>query len=297
MQARGATTFQAMLDRRMVVGLGGETVLETAITLHHLYSIPFIPGSALKGLTRAYVTGEIEKYKSGKEADDHQDIKQIFGSSEHAGMVIFFDALPTDGKAAFALDIMNPHYGEYYGSNKPPTNDQNPVPVTFLTVTDTVFTFALAARPDGKKDRSESDVAQASVWLQEALQHYGIGAKTSAGYGYLREPVLLQEPLAVRTTDHVSARPGESSVPWQPGDPEMQLAEIARDQLASLKGSDFAGQVQRYHQQWQQLTSREARVLLARAIIENVRRVGREKVSAEKAWYTELVSFLTTSEI
>jgi CRISPR type III-B/RAMP module RAMP protein Cmr6 len=297
MQARGATIFQAILDWRMVVGLGGESVLETDITLHHLYSMPFLPGSALKGLTRAYVTGEIEQYKSEKEADDDGEIKRIFGSSERAGTVIFFDALPADGKAAFALDIMNPHYGEYYGGKKPPTNDQNPVPVTFLTVTDTTFTFALAARPGSPKDRSKCDVEQVMVWLLEALQHYGIGGKTSAGYGYLRALVSPQESLPLSTTAHATARPVESSVPrLLAGDPELQQAESARDQLASLKGGDFAGQVQHYYQQWQRQTSREARLLLARAIIENVHRVGRQKVSAEKAWYKDLVAFLTLSE-
>jgi len=192
MQAQGATIFQLTLDWRMVVGLGGESVLETDITLHHVYGLPFLPGSALKGLTRAYVTGEIEPYKSQREADDHEDIKQIFGSSKGAGTVIFFDALPTDGKAGFVLDIMNPHYGEYYGGKKPPTNDQNPVPVTFLTVTDTTFTFAIAARPGSPKDKSKCNVEQVGAWLPEALKHYGIGGKTSAGYGYFKEMAPLQ---------------------------------------------------------------------------------------------------------
>src|SRR6266567_6768824 len=135
MSAMGATLFNAVLDWRMVIGLGGESVLETDITLHHLYGIPFIPGSALKGLTRAYVTREVEGYKSDKIDNDNEDVKRIFGSQEHAGTVIFFDAMPRNGVTNFVLDIMNPHYPEYYAGNKPPTNDQNPVPVTFLTVT------------------------------------------------------------------------------------------------------------------------------------------------------------------
>ena len=39
-QALGATLFSGTTDWRMVVGLGGETVLETDLTLHHLYGIP-----------------------------------------------------------------------------------------------------------------------------------------------------------------------------------------------------------------------------------------------------------------
>src|SRR5258708_17092035 len=81
-KAAGAQPFDQMLDWRMVVGLGGETVLETDIALHHLYGIPYIPGSALKGLTRAYVTGEIEEFLSKRLEDDKKDIKRIFGSQE-----------------------------------------------------------------------------------------------------------------------------------------------------------------------------------------------------------------------
>src|SRR2546422_9089524 len=101
MSAMNATLFNATLDWRMVIGLGGETVLETDITLHHLYGIPFIPGSALKGLTRAYVSEEYQKYHvpedkpqeqraaSKKVDDDHSEIKRIFGTQKSAGSVFF----------------------------------------------------------------------------------------------------------------------------------------------------------------------------------------------------------------
>ncbi len=185
MSAIGATLFNAALDWRMVIGLGGESVLETDITLHHLYGVPFIPGSALKGLTRAYVTGEIEGYKSDKIDNDNEEVKRIFGSQEHAGTVLFFDAMPLNGEVQFVVDIMNPHYPDYYGGTKPPTNDQSPIPVTFLTMTDTTFTFALAPRDAGKEQHMK-DVEQIKLWLQEALQKYGVGGKTSAGYGYFK---------------------------------------------------------------------------------------------------------------
>ena len=189
--AVGAFHFRAVTDWRMVVGLGGETVLETDMTLHHLYGIPYIPGSALKGLTRAYVTGEI--FPSKDIEHDNETVKQIFGSQDRAGTVIFFDAMPVDGKATFALDIMNSHYPNYYGEKKPPTNDQNPNPVTFLTVTNTTFMFALAARDP----RHIDDVNRAKDWLQKALEKYGVGGKTSAGYGYFKEIHDGQEPSAV----------------------------------------------------------------------------------------------------
>ncbi len=183
--AKGYSIY-AKPEWRMVIGLGGNTALETDLTLHSLYGLPTIPGSALKGLTRAYVTGEIQK--SEKEEDDSVDVKRIFGTQEKEGTVIFFDAVPNPKeKIAFAVDIMNPHYPDYYKTQEQlepiyPTNDQNPVPVTFLTISDTTFTFAVAPC----KSENDNDAKQALAWLKDALQSYGIGGKTSAGYGYMQ---------------------------------------------------------------------------------------------------------------
>lgn len=209
--AMQAQHFSAAIDWRMVIGLGGETVLETDLTLHHLYGIPYIPGSAIKGLTRSYVTGEIEGYKSDKIENDNEEIKRIFGSQERAGRVIFFDAMPIDGKVAFALDIMNPHYPDYYAGNKPPTNDQSPVPITFLTVADTSFMFALAPRHPDYID----DMKVAQVWLKKALEEYGIGGKTSAGYGYFKI-AGNQEPTSVKESSFTTVAPTERMRPALP---------------------------------------------------------------------------------
>ncbi len=210
MSTMGATLFNAVLDWRMVIGLGGESVLETDITLHHLYGIPFIPGSALKGLTRAYVTGEIDEHKSKRIEDDDEIVNRIFGTQKGAGTVIFFDAMPLPGTITFILDIMNPHYPKYYDGSKPPTNDQDPVPVTFLTVQEATFTFALALR-NPNDDKHKDDLDLVKRWLQEALQKYGVGGKTSAGYGYFssvsnesgakdnrqQESVSISKPLPI----------------------------------------------------------------------------------------------------
>jgi len=51
--------FDLQTTSRLVVGLGSESVLETAITLHRIYGFPVIPGSALKGLTRSWALLEL----------------------------------------------------------------------------------------------------------------------------------------------------------------------------------------------------------------------------------------------
>ena len=51
--------FHARIDWRMTVGLGAENVHETSMTLHHIYGIPYIPGSALKGIARNAAVEEL----------------------------------------------------------------------------------------------------------------------------------------------------------------------------------------------------------------------------------------------
>ena len=215
MSAMNATLFNATLDWRMVIGLGGETVLETDLTLHHLYGIPFIPGSALKGLTRAYVTSEIDEHKSQDIDKDDATVQRIFGSQEHAGTVLFFDAMPLDGKVSFVLDIMNPHYPDYYSGTKPPTNDQSPVPVTFLTVTNTTFTFALAPRHPGDPNH-EADLKDAKKWLQEAIEKYGVGGKTSAGYGYFKVIDDEEKPTSAAPPSQAASTPSSTASAQRP---------------------------------------------------------------------------------
>ncbi len=188
----GATHLRAETDWRMVVGLGGESVLETDMTLHHIYGFPFIPGSALKGLVRMYAALEDKAMYIDKEdgtkgpskqiETDADKLLRIFGSQKQAGSVVFFDAMPLNGHAPITLDIMNPHYPKYYDGTRPPTNDQDPNPVTFLAVEKTTFVFALAPRRQADSQHID-DVKQALQWLREAIQQYGVGAKTNAGYG------------------------------------------------------------------------------------------------------------------
>jgi CRISPR-associated protein Cmr6 len=179
---RNKTWFAATTDWRMVVGLGGGHVLETALTLHRVYGFPIIPGSALKGMTQAWVELEVEP---GADV-----VTAVFGTPPEvtpmkAGQVIFFDAVPTR-MPKLELDVMNPHYGDYYSKKAdshgpiPPADYLSPSPVYFLTVAGGCeFAFAVAPR-DGNRTLAET----AAGWLKEALREMGVGAKTVAGYGY-----------------------------------------------------------------------------------------------------------------
>lgn len=182
-------------DWRLIIGLGNESVYETSMTLHHIYGIPYIPGNAVKGVVRNYMIGK-KFNNSEQEALQDQGFCDIFGCSEKSfykdsrkGGIIFFDAYPTE-TPKIEPDVMNVHYPDYYGGNKPPTDYQNPKPIFFLTVKETPFRFIIGIKSkdntpiqSGKyKDKIPLDVTFNNI--KEALSEHGIGAKTAVGYGY-----------------------------------------------------------------------------------------------------------------
>ncbi|MCX7948318.1 MAG: type III-B CRISPR module RAMP protein Cmr6 [candidate division WOR-3 bacterium] len=190
---------------RLIIGLGASHPQETSMTLHHIYGIPYIPGSAVKGVTRHWSIRKFadqvyqttkqknqtfeeilkELSKALENGEDNIDIEingirfsdliQIFGTQRQAGKVIFMDAYPVED-IKLAMDIMNVHYSDYYSGDEPPADWQTPVPIKFLTVEKTKFKFIILSR-------NEVLLSKAEKLLKEALEYHGIGAKTSLGYG------------------------------------------------------------------------------------------------------------------
>lgn len=194
--------IDAKCNWRLVIGLGGMHPHETSMTLHHIYGIPYIPASAIKGITRHWAIIKFAtKYheNSGKNIEDCikeisnliekkqnisnlningttiEELTEIFGNQKQVGKVIFLDAYPIEN-VDLKIDIMNVHYPEYYSGNKPPADWQNPNPIKFLTLENAKFRFIVLSREKGLLEKAKE-------LLKEALQNHGIGAKTSLGYG------------------------------------------------------------------------------------------------------------------
>lgn len=177
-----ARRFSARTDWRLAIGLAAASPLETGITLHHLYGVPVLPGSGLKGL--ALVATRLAA-KAGETSVE--EYKEMFGTQQAAGLVDVLDGIPvpTNDRSLLEVDVMNPHYPLWYRREKgvPPSDDQSPNPVFFLTVPAGVqFEFALLCRT--RTDRARSALRQGEKWLRQGLQNLGAGAKTSSGYGY-----------------------------------------------------------------------------------------------------------------
>ena len=212
---------------RMIVGLGGQSVLETGITLHHTYGVPIIPGSALKGLASHYchhVWGqdnnesgnfniEFKAFgvdyvdKEGKKFERQgQYHRVLFGANEnapeandHAGYIIFHDAWIDPESLAIpnilSSDVMTPHHSGYYSADDDktaPTDFDSPIPHPFISIP-RGCKFWISVSCDLKDETARKDWARLALdLLCQALEYWGIGGKTGSGYGCLVDESKVQ---------------------------------------------------------------------------------------------------------
>jgi CRISPR-associated protein Cmr6 len=170
------------LGSRMVLGLGGANVQETSMTFHHIYACPYVPGSAIKGCLRSYVMREFFDGEE-KKAEKDSDFKQVFGSQESRGKILFLDAFPKKIES-LDIDIMNPHYPKYYSGIDKPTDNDSPNPIKFYAVPEkTIFVFRLVSKKIDPKTTTIKEVALPEL-VKTTLEDMGIGAKTAVGYGW-----------------------------------------------------------------------------------------------------------------
>lgn len=212
------SSCKGTIDWRLIVGLGNESVYETSVTLHHVYGIPYIPASAVKGVVRSWIITECFNQDEEKAILD-KGFCDVFGcpkkikdtpsyyEEERKGKVWFFDAFPLS-KPEIEVDIMNPHYGDYYNlkNPEPPADYLKPNPIIFLTVGEKdkkgsplQFQFLIGIKEKDNrvikslqektksKFEGEKPFKVAMDFLKAALTHHGIGAKTAVGYGYMKD--------------------------------------------------------------------------------------------------------------
>jgi CRISPR-associated protein Cmr6 len=204
---------------RLMVGLGSESILETGLRLHHTYGLPIIPGSALKGLASHYchdVWGEShaeappEENRLFRLGGTYHSL--LFGTTEDGGVIGFHDALITPeslNKGALRLDVMTPHHPRWQNNEAAPTDFDSPNPVSFVSVSGTFeIRLSWVGPMDTPKDQSEAWTVLAMKILCEALAEWGVGGKTSSGYGRLAASSTAadstQPATAVRTAPPAS---------------------------------------------------------------------------------------------
>lgn len=200
---------EGTLSSRLAIGLGIASQFENGICLHRIHGFPYMPGSTLKGVTHEYALQfdygcAPEDEKKRKKAEQDHIFVAVFGAqsrrdandeengalSSHRGSVIFFDAVPAVDSNLLEIDVMTPHYGDYYTESKGewPADYLGPNPISFLTVPrGTRFLLSLAAcdyENRGTKMPAREVLNKALEWLNGALDKLGVGGKTSVGYGH-----------------------------------------------------------------------------------------------------------------
>ncbi|WP_461828946.1 type III-B CRISPR module RAMP protein Cmr6 [Aquifex sp.] len=189
--------IEAKVGYRLAVGMGYPSAVENGFLFHHTYGIPYISGESVKGLVRAVFLyenfGEEEKIKDkveGLEEEKYkgnfqEEYKLLFGTKKREGKVIYFDAYPIElRKENFVIDVMNPHYPDYYrNSGKSGFKEwENPIPVFFLALEGVEFKFIIASE-------DENLLSKAKEYLKKGLEVFGLGAKRRKGYGWFEEIV------------------------------------------------------------------------------------------------------------
>lgn len=257
----------------LIVGLGGASVRDTSIALLRNYGVPYIPGSALKGLARAWVRRALEEPSVDPSAAQQwsEAVTVLFGDQASAAYVVWHDAWYVPGSAPndrpLRRDVITVHHPTYYstrGKERAPWDLDDPNPVSYLTATGR-YLVAI----DGP---NAEWAALALDLLTRALADFGAGAKTSSGYGRLLP---------------VEIAPAATPVAPQPAELELvrRIREIDPRRIKSEIGN--------YVERWRQLTDHEERYAVARAILERVNSPNIERKWRDgRSWYQEVVDFV-----
>lgn len=162
-------------ESRFVTGLGRSHPVENGFAWHPTLGTPYLPGSSIKGLVRAWATLDSDA------SSDGEAVTRLLGNHRTTGNLRFLDAVPVE-PVQLQADIMTPHFAGWT-EREPPGDWRSPSPIPFLTTAaGTPFLFGIVpCRAAG-----DDDLKIASAWLRAALSWAGAGAKTAVGYGRFR---------------------------------------------------------------------------------------------------------------
>lgn len=186
MEARSTAPF--------ATGLGLEHPIENGFAFLSPYGLPYLAGSGVKGVLR----------RSAEELRDNDILSQpvieaLFGhendDNARRGALTCWDVFavpPKEGthKDSLVVEIMTPHFGDYYQNGGAPHDAGKPNPIPFLAVpAGSQFCFIITCEP-----ALLTDALQKSEWkvlvgkiVEHAFDWLGFGAKTAVGYGAMEE--------------------------------------------------------------------------------------------------------------
>jgi CRISPR-associated protein Cmr6 len=211
--------FDALSTSPLVTGMGMEHPLENGFAFLNPYGIPYLPGSSVKGVLRSAAEQLIESGDTEWTADL---LCELFGSEDEKspkrGALVFWDVIPDLAGHTLAVDVMTPHYGNYYQGKESPHDAGQPNPIFFMVIPpESHFTFYISCDDGLATDISWKALMESAY--SHALDWLGFGAKTSVGYGQLKRLSAEDSEQRVRRQQQESVR-----CSWV----DDQIAEICR---------------------------------------------------------------------
>ncbi|PSB39446.1 type III-B CRISPR module RAMP protein Cmr6 [Aphanothece minutissima] len=169
---QGGLSLVFRTESRFVTGLGRSHPVENGFAWHPTLGTPYLPGSSIKGMVRAWAKQHADP------KPDQDTLDRLFGAPAQAGQVCFLDAVPI-APVRVEADVLTPHYAGWSPAD-PPGDWKSPTPVPFL-ITAAGMRLLFTVVPCGAL--AEGDLENVETWLIESLTWAGAGAKTAVGYG------------------------------------------------------------------------------------------------------------------
>lgn len=185
----GKASFHLVTRQRLAIGLANGVWENTGLTLHRRFGYPLIPGSALKGLAlRGAIDLQADESLQRVVLGEKPGAEKV--TAGRAGTVGFLDAVAET--AVVELDIVTPHYGNYYSgsANREAFDTESPKPNVFPVVAAGArfrFDLLLIRGRELGRFTGQQVLDAAQQWLTHALNILGAGAKSRSGYGRFGE--------------------------------------------------------------------------------------------------------------
>ncbi|PSB02112.1 RAMP superfamily CRISPR-associated protein [Merismopedia glauca] len=151
---------------RVLSNSGQDSILRPVLSVH---GIPFVPGSSVKGIFR-----RLGKFKPN-DSSDKKTIETYCGIEEKPGILRFHGAYPIGDWTNCMVDIVHPQQSRQVRNNNPTSA------FTLISFYQPQFSFEFSS---AETNINWQDVDRI---LHEALA-FGLGGKTSTGYGFLSIP-------------------------------------------------------------------------------------------------------------
>ncbi|MFZ1640083.1 MAG: type III-B CRISPR module RAMP protein Cmr6 [Candidatus Contendobacter sp.] len=194
-----------------------------------------VPRDRLEALIEVTLNGEQRRRYREQPfllLDELMASQKLRDELRNRGALMFWDVIPKPAGGKLAVDIMTPHYGDYYQGSTTPHDSGQPNPIPFLAIPPgSPFTFHVQCNL-ALLHKTLRDSWQ--ILLEAAFRHafdwLGFGAKTAVGYGQFSSDAL-EKAKAER----------EAAVQRRQEEAAKERAEVERlEKLAAMSPLDRA---------------------------------------------------------